>query len=259
MLRIIDIASHVATPLALAGLFAAVLFLVFRQLLSSKFMPRLARGSAGDIIKRIINYLFVLSLVAMLLGFAGYIIQITGNGLPIGSGGQTNFSEPWPSNRVIDRTNYSDVRDTTNVLAGPVRPPLITNFAEAPASSTTPSISGNGDQPCRGRTEVMNLKYIGDCTWETGVRDFGQCQITKVIVRGTGQKPESSSITIERIGNFAASVRGRSASGTGGKWFVAINDLNCSRVGCASGNYRLKVSGRLCNEVQPTVIEAQLN
>src|SRR5437870_12460548 len=73
---IFKISSDVATPLALAGLFAAVLFFTFRQLLSAKWFPKLATDAAGEIIKRIVNYLFVLSLVAMVLGFAGFLAQI---------------------------------------------------------------------------------------------------------------------------------------------------------------------------------------
>src|SRR5207244_2503 len=38
--------------------------------------PNLATDAAGEIIKRIVNYLFVLSLVAMVLGFAGFLAQI---------------------------------------------------------------------------------------------------------------------------------------------------------------------------------------
>lgn len=74
MERILEIASQVSTPLALAGFFAAALFLVFRQIVAKNIFPRLTAAVGATLLKQIIDRLFVLALVAMLLGFAGYLL-----------------------------------------------------------------------------------------------------------------------------------------------------------------------------------------
>src|ERR1041384_1787158 len=73
MEKIIEIASHISTPLALAGLFAAVFFFTVRQIISRNIFPELTAHLSSNIIKLIIERLFVLSLLAMVLGFCGYV------------------------------------------------------------------------------------------------------------------------------------------------------------------------------------------
>ena len=79
MQEIFEIASRVSTPLALGGFTAAVLFFVFRQILNRDFFPTLAKSASAEIVKTIIDRLFVLALVAMVLGFAGYILPNPNN------------------------------------------------------------------------------------------------------------------------------------------------------------------------------------
>jgi len=69
-----ETASRISTPLALAGFFAAAFFLVVRQIIAKNIFPTLTRQLSGDILKLIIDRLFVLSLVAMVLGFAGFVM-----------------------------------------------------------------------------------------------------------------------------------------------------------------------------------------
>ncbi len=76
MEKIFEIATNISTPLGLAGLFAAIFFYIARQLISARLFPKLTRHLSSDIIKLIITYLFVLSLVAMVLGFGGYVISV---------------------------------------------------------------------------------------------------------------------------------------------------------------------------------------
>ena len=75
MKEILEIASNVSTPLALGGLIAAIFFLILRQIIAKNIFPTLTKAVSGDILKLIINRLFMLALVAMVLGFAGYIIS----------------------------------------------------------------------------------------------------------------------------------------------------------------------------------------
>jgi hypothetical protein len=74
MKEILDIATKVSTPLALGGLFAAILFLIFRQIISKNIFPQLTRAVGGTLLKQIIDRLFVLALIAMILGFIGFIV-----------------------------------------------------------------------------------------------------------------------------------------------------------------------------------------
>lgn len=81
METVFEIATQVSTPLALGGLFASILFFTLRQLIKKDTFPALTRSASADVIKIIIDRLFVLALVAMVLGFAGYIIPKPGNHL----------------------------------------------------------------------------------------------------------------------------------------------------------------------------------
>lgn len=74
MQSIFDLASRVSTPLALAGFFAAIIFFVIRQIIAKNIFPALTQDHSGEIIKLIVDRLFVLSLVAMILGFVGFTI-----------------------------------------------------------------------------------------------------------------------------------------------------------------------------------------
>jgi hypothetical protein len=72
--KIFEIASNVSTPLGLGGLFAAILFWIFKQILSKNIFPSLSANHSADIIKLIIERLFVLALIAMILGFVAFLV-----------------------------------------------------------------------------------------------------------------------------------------------------------------------------------------
>lgn len=70
-----ELASKVSTPLALSGFIAAALFLILRQILKiQNLFPALK--SSERVIILIIERLFVLALIAMVLGFAGYVVLL---------------------------------------------------------------------------------------------------------------------------------------------------------------------------------------
>lgn len=77
MKEIIQIASEVGTPLALGGLMAALFFFVVLKVISPKFLPQVAQEHGAKLILQIVNGFFVLSLVAMILGFAGWVLSKT--------------------------------------------------------------------------------------------------------------------------------------------------------------------------------------
>jgi hypothetical protein len=72
---LIKIASDVSTPLALAGLFAACLLLILRQLIAKNIFPALTKTASANLFRRIVDRLFILSLVATVFGFIGYVIS----------------------------------------------------------------------------------------------------------------------------------------------------------------------------------------
>jgi len=84
MNNIFDIAVNIATPLALAGLLCAAFFLILKQIINKNLFPILTKQLSSKIIIIVINRLFILSLIAMILGFIGYIlpmiIEINKNG-----------------------------------------------------------------------------------------------------------------------------------------------------------------------------------
>jgi hypothetical protein len=75
MKQLLETASSLSTPLALAGFFAALFFIIVRQLIARNIFPVLTKQLSTDIFKLIINRFFVLSLVAMILGFIGFLLK----------------------------------------------------------------------------------------------------------------------------------------------------------------------------------------
>lgn len=73
MERVFEIASLLSTPLALGGFFAAVVFYVLRQIVAKNVFPQLSAALGASILKLIIERLFMLALVAMVLGFVAYL------------------------------------------------------------------------------------------------------------------------------------------------------------------------------------------
>jgi len=74
--EIFKIATNVSTPLMLAGFLAAAFFLIIRYILKKDIFPTLNRQLSSDIIKLIIERLFILALIALVLGFAGFVLTV---------------------------------------------------------------------------------------------------------------------------------------------------------------------------------------
>jgi hypothetical protein len=75
MNKIFGIATKVATPLSLGGFIAAAFFFVVRQIIAKNIFPTLSQGQGGVILLVVIDKFFILALVALVLGFLGYVIQ----------------------------------------------------------------------------------------------------------------------------------------------------------------------------------------
>lgn len=74
MNALFEIASAVKTPLALAGIVVVALYLIFKAILKLNIFPKLARKDTFQLINRIMTYLFILALIAIVLGFVSYMV-----------------------------------------------------------------------------------------------------------------------------------------------------------------------------------------
>lgn len=106
MNAIFDLATKVATPLALGGFLAAVAFFIFRQIIAKNIFPTLTVAISGTILLNIINKLFILALVAMILGFAGYVVSIF-----------AQQREPAPDAISISLISGTPLRDAARMIA----------------------------------------------------------------------------------------------------------------------------------------------
>lgn len=108
MAEIFSIASGISTPLALAGLLAAAFFFILRQILKKDLFPKLTRQLSSEILKKIIDRLFVLALVALILGTASYCLRfIDANG---NSGGKERAAvEKAITQMLVDHETKADV------------------------------------------------------------------------------------------------------------------------------------------------------
>src|SRR6266446_280152 len=70
---ILEIATKVSTPLALAGITTGILYLLYRLLLKSGLLSQVGTTHSFRIINRVVTFLFILALVATILGISGYI------------------------------------------------------------------------------------------------------------------------------------------------------------------------------------------
>jgi hypothetical protein len=76
METVFEIVSKISTPLILAGVVVLSLFFVFREIIRKDIFPKLTKKLSFEVIRILLRYLFILGFVSIVLGFAGYIIQV---------------------------------------------------------------------------------------------------------------------------------------------------------------------------------------
>nr|WP_319547991.1 hypothetical protein [Desulfogranum marinum] len=76
MEKIFEIAASIKTPLALGGLVAIIFFFIVKKIINKVEIPKSIQVRAG-ILKKIINFSYVLAILAVILGFLGYIAAYT--------------------------------------------------------------------------------------------------------------------------------------------------------------------------------------
>ena len=77
MTTFLQIATNIATPLALAGLVFTILFLVIRQILSSHLLRKITSDHTFIILMVVIRGLLWLYFAALLIGSASYFITLS--------------------------------------------------------------------------------------------------------------------------------------------------------------------------------------
>ena len=71
---LLNVASKVGTPLALAGIIVIVLYALFKQVLALKLFTPIGAGPTSRFLQNVLNKLFWLALIALILGVASYIL-----------------------------------------------------------------------------------------------------------------------------------------------------------------------------------------
>lgn len=87
--EILGVFASISTPLALAGLALAVLFLVIRQLIKANTFPALTAAASTKFGRHIIDRLFTFAVIAAVLGFAGFALQLVYRPVPVVENGGT--------------------------------------------------------------------------------------------------------------------------------------------------------------------------
>ena len=71
--HLFDVATSIKTPLAFGGFVAAILFWSVRQIVAKDIFPKLSSGHGADLLRLIVDRLFVLALVSTVLGVVSYL------------------------------------------------------------------------------------------------------------------------------------------------------------------------------------------
>lgn len=95
--EIFRIATQISTPLALAGFLAAAFFLIVRLILNKNIGQQVRPTQSAAIVRQIIDRLFVLSLVAMVLGFAGWTLVAVQKAQAVTNANPPPHTDPAPA------------------------------------------------------------------------------------------------------------------------------------------------------------------
>lgn len=76
MEKVVSIARRVKTPLSLSGIVVAVLYAIYRQVLSLNVFENIGANPTFLLLQNVLNKLFWLALVAIVLGVASHLITV---------------------------------------------------------------------------------------------------------------------------------------------------------------------------------------
>jgi hypothetical protein len=73
--KIFKIVERVKTPLSITGIALMVMYLVIKKVLDLDIYDNVGAENTFTIIDKIINYVFIVSIVSLLLGITAYLIS----------------------------------------------------------------------------------------------------------------------------------------------------------------------------------------
>jgi hypothetical protein len=73
--KVSSVLSAVRTPLALGGLTVVVLCVIYNRVLGLGIFSTLNGSETIELLTRMVNYVFLLAIVAVVLGVVGYIVR----------------------------------------------------------------------------------------------------------------------------------------------------------------------------------------
>jgi hypothetical protein len=76
MKEIFNVLLEIKTPLVLGGIAVACFFFILRIIIQKNLIPQVSKTHSFNLIILIINRFFILALIAILLGFIGYVIPL---------------------------------------------------------------------------------------------------------------------------------------------------------------------------------------
>jgi hypothetical protein len=72
--RVGGVLNRIKTPLTLAGLALMIFYGIVNKLLSLKIYPQLTQSAGASLLTRLLDYAFILAIVALVLGVASFLV-----------------------------------------------------------------------------------------------------------------------------------------------------------------------------------------
>ncbi len=110
--KLFNVATKIATPLSLASLSLLVLYGIYKAIVGMGIFPELTNSDTFQLLNNIINKLFILALVAMIIGVCAYIFTKRFQKEIADGPGETG-GEPIPPNNDIKITFIVDTKERT--------------------------------------------------------------------------------------------------------------------------------------------------
>jgi hypothetical protein len=191
--------AEVSAPLALAGLLASFLFYAVREIIKAKLIPAVPKKHAITVILAIINKLFILSLVALVLGITIFALERLV--LPAGP-----RLDRWAV-KVYDFQNYGTVEQeaqTGERFSGLILDNLLHRNLDAKAISERPPEELIHIEATRGEQypHIIDEFYgLGPFISITGYVESGDNGnfLTHVRVMGVNAKQEVKTLMVEEL------------------------------------------------------------
>lgn len=117
MEKIFEIASKISTPLALGGIITVAFFFILKKIISKDIFLTLTKSSSFNIIKIIIDRIFLLAFIAIIFGFFGYIFTlITENKYNQSSNSSQQIHTPQRTPKIRSNSIHSEISSKFRIM-----------------------------------------------------------------------------------------------------------------------------------------------